>query len=256
MRTSVTRILRSGWESDLERFGVGRRVAAIVFVAPVVGVVLLVLLRIMAYDAFRLLVREDSIFEWLTVAAFLITAVAAGLTAPRLWRTGLRWQAVLWAGFAGACIFAAGEEISWGERVLPFDGAAGLQVRNLQEETTIHNLEGVYSTYLLALFLIGVYGSVVTWVLRTWTSARQNPNLDLFFPPLFLTAPFALMASYRVVRLVVDVVGTGEWIELCVAVALAIFAVLTCRRLSTHRLGRNGSPARPAPDHRRSAAVL
>lgn len=228
---------RTTWQSDLEQFHVAPIVAISLFAAPVVGVVLLVLLRVTAFDAFRLLAREDSIFEWLTVAAFLVTAAAASLTTLRLRVRGLRWQAVLWAVFAAGCIFAAGEEISWGERVLPFEGAAELQARNLQQETTIHNLEGVYSTYLLALFLIGLYGSIVTWILRTWSRSRTNPNVDLFFPPVFLTAPFALMAAYRVLRLAVDLIGIGEFIELTVAAALAVFAVLTCRRLSLDRTG-------------------
>ena len=115
--------------------------------------------------------------------------------------------------------------------MLPIEGSTALQERNIQDETTVHNLEGVYSAYVWLLFVIGVYGSVGSWVAKSARRLRGSPDVHLFVPPLFLTVPFATMAAYRIARLRLDLVGVGEWVELCVAVALALFAWLTWRRV-------------------------
>ena len=47
-------------------------------------------------------------------------------------------------GIAVVFLFGAGEEISWGQRILGFETPADLRQANFQEEVTVHNLDTVY----------------------------------------------------------------------------------------------------------------
>ncbi len=65
---------------------------------------------------------EDGAYEWATFAAYALAAVAAGLLTLRWLRQGLRWRAPSYLVLTLGFIFIAGEEISWGQRVLDFAG--------------------------------------------------------------------------------------------------------------------------------------
>ena len=83
-----------------------------------------------AYDA---LMQEDRAVEWATVGLFAI----AGLLrlAPALRRR--RVFDVLVALF---CLFIAGEEFSWGQRLVGYDSPVAFLEHNVQQEATLHNL--------------------------------------------------------------------------------------------------------------------
>lgn len=84
-------------------------------------------------------VVEDGLIEWLTVLALVATMVVCF---RRFWR--LRQQAKpLFLGmtllFGLAFLFGAGEEISWGQRLLNIDSPEFFLEHNAQEEINLHN---------------------------------------------------------------------------------------------------------------------
>ncbi len=90
------------------------------------------------------LVREDGFFEWLGAAALFAGAALVGLA---LWRLRARSDAhivrqVSYAGVALILFVAAGEEISWGQRLLAFETPDAIREVNAQGETNLHNLYG------------------------------------------------------------------------------------------------------------------
>jgi hypothetical protein len=225
---------RSSPVSDLFReeaaaWGVSLRTAVALFVLPASGLLLGVL--VLAWrPAATFLLAEDSVFEWATAAALATVVVLAIGLGRALWRKGNKAAAGAYALAAVGGLVAAGEEISWGQRLLSLDTPAPLRDINLQEELTVHNLEAVYPLYLVALLAVGLYGSVGTWLVYA-VLRRRGERWMLFVPPLFLSSAFLQLAAYRIVR----VTGTegyryGEWCELCVAVALAVFVALNLGR--------------------------
>jgi hypothetical protein len=83
---------------------------------------------------------EDGFIEWMTVLPLLlISLVTAGrikrLAATRTW--GFLITALFLIGF---CLFAVGEEISWGQRLLHTKSPDFFQAYNSQRETNLHNL--------------------------------------------------------------------------------------------------------------------
>jgi len=203
--------------------------ALALFVFPLAGIVLIALdLVHPAYSAE--LLREDSVVEWATALAIFATAVLSGVLAWSLWRDGMRVQAVAYAFFALGSILAGGEEISWGQRLFGFGTPESLRGANEQEELNVHNLGDVYPVYVAGMLLIGLYGSVGSWLVyrvRQW----RTPNWYLFMPPVFLSAAFLQLAAYRLLRYVgVEGHDYGEWCEFCVAAAISVFVALNVRR--------------------------
>lgn len=80
--------------------------------------------------------KEDTGPEAATVFALLYFAVTAGVRATAAPR-GARLPSILLV-FVG--VFCAGEEMSWGQRLLSFDTPRFFAGHNVQGETNVHNL--------------------------------------------------------------------------------------------------------------------
>lgn len=83
---------------------------------------------------------EDRLVEWITFAGF---AGAAGLALAALRERAAmpRWIRVFIAGLALFLVVCAGEEISWGQRVIGFGTPAAIKHHNEQAEFNLHNLD-------------------------------------------------------------------------------------------------------------------
>jgi len=203
-----------------EWWGASRRVTGIALLAPPVGGILVAAAAENA-TVYRRLVREDSLLEWLSVVAWIVGLVAAVLVAGRT--RGL--ERALWILFGVACLAAAGEEISWGERLFDYGTPDVFLDSDKQEETALHNLSRLESPTRLAIIAVSVAGAVAPWFTRR--------------VPRFLVSAFALSALYELVRLPAGddpdyrFAKYAEWPELCFAGALAALAVWTRRRLES-----------------------
>ena len=82
---------------------------------------------------------EDGFIEWLTVVALLATMIVC---LRRAWQLKQRAKPLFMAMtilFGLAFLFGAGEEISWGQRLLNLESPAFFKENNAQGETNFHN---------------------------------------------------------------------------------------------------------------------
>ena len=91
-------------------------------------------------------VVEDGVFESLTAVSFFITSIGffiayfrAGSEANRPTQPLLKRLSYLVLGLI--FLFGAGEEISWGQRIIGIETPEAWREINAQEETNLHNLE-------------------------------------------------------------------------------------------------------------------
>jgi hypothetical protein len=203
-----------------EEWRVSRAAARGALAAPVVGGAL-VAVAAESGRLYRVLVREDALLEWCQVGAWLI---ALGASALLTRRTHGR-ERIAWIAFALGSLAAAGEELSWGQRLLDFDTPGAFRDADKQEEATLHNLDSLETATRVAVAAVAAAGAVGAWVTRRI--------------PRFLVTAFAITALYELARLPAGdnadyrFAKYAEWPELCFAGGLAALAVCTVRRLQS-----------------------
>jgi hypothetical protein len=236
IRTEATEVWRTPWS-----------VAGAVLYGSVVGGAL-VALSVAHRPTFRFITREDGVLEWPQFAAFAAAAILAALTAVRLAKLSERMATAVFGLMAVGCVFIAGEEISWGQRILGFETSESWKEINKQNETTVHNVESVLVYFNLAMLFVSLFAVVSSIV---YLGRRPGGLPSRLIPPAYLVTAFATMAVYKALRFTVvrgsgfTVVKLGEWAELCMAVGLAVFAAemlrATGRDLSSAASGGSGS---------------
>ena len=162
---------------------------------------------------FYTLMREDGWAEWGTFLTFFM----AGLLAiDRLIRhRTARLERLTLAGLSVFCLFVAGEEISWGQRLIGFTAPEIFLRSNYQQEFELHNILRCYSDSELArsrfqvALLAGVY-ALAALVGRLRHVPRALPPHILILP--LLIACVALEYAYPFHR-------TGEFAELLLGMA-------------------------------------
>ena len=110
---------------------------------------------------FEQYVKEDGIAEWLTVAGLLSGSIVCLSRFVKLFRNKNGWFLLVTLGLALFLFFAAGEEISWGQRIFGLETPEYFQEHNAQQETNLHNLvvSGVKLNKLIfSIFLVGLLG--------------------------------------------------------------------------------------------------
>lgn len=111
-------------------------------VAAAAGIALLYASLLLGGDTVDFLIREGGLFESLTAivllvgGVFFVLAFVRALGSPEV---GAIKRVVLLL-LALLLIFAAGEEISWGQKVFNFSVPEGIREANAQDELNVHNL--------------------------------------------------------------------------------------------------------------------
>ena len=229
---------------EIEAWKLSPRQALAVFLVPIAMTLTLAIGRTVDRDLAFTAVQEDHVVEWLQFVGYAAAGVLAAISA-RIFlerKDAARGAACLIVAIG--CLFVAGEEIAWGQRLLGFETSTALREVNTQGATTVHNVDSLQRPFQGVLLLIGLYGTVIPYALcfsrvRRLAAARA-PKLDFLVPPLFLTSSFLVLAVHKVI-LAAGFDDTahnqfyGEAEELVLAFALAVFAWLGWRRLRVPR---------------------
>ncbi len=215
-----------------EKWRLSTRVAAWIFWIPLIGAAAMALARLHK-DTFKLFLREDGILEWGQFVCFVVACLAGAAVARCRLRAGHPWQAAAFAIFALGMLFAAGEEVSWGQRILGLETPEYFRSINKQNEIGLHNVGptlGVIKLVMLAGSFLAASAWLVNGKLRVQRFADRADYL--FIPPFFLSSSFLVVFAYQLARHTVwpasgfTVTRYGEWSESCLAFGLAAFAVL------------------------------
>lgn len=191
-------------------------------------------------------VIEDGPIEWGTAIA---QAVGAGVAAWTVWhapqRAGPLFR-VTWIGLALLCFFAAGEEISWGQRLFHVASPEFFVAHNAQHETNLHNLvvDGVKINRLVFSKMLtvaaGFYLVVLPWLYRR--KAAFARFVDLWGVPVpTIPQVVAVIATFALI----SVVPSHERDELLEFGASAVFVLMLRFPLNVARIRARGTEAAP-----------
>lgn len=158
-------------------------------IGPALSLIGAYALSLVYLDGYIWATGEDNAVEWVTVVAYLLVFAVAGVLVPRWWKADLRLTAVAYVILCVGFFFIAGEEASWGQRILGFEGPPALVAANLQDEANLHNLLGRYALHGLYI-AIGVWGvGLGRWVVRRvrwlqpWYAFAPSRELFWWFLP-------------------------------------------------------------------------
>ncbi len=234
-----------------------------VLAVGVFGAYLTLLLPRQLVDRFTL---EDGIFETLGAVALF----AASVILVVLWRRTAGYEGRIYRlvllGLAVIFFFAAGEEISWGQHLFDWRTPEAFAERNVQGETTLHNLEGVGggSNLVFNLFWF-TFGLLIPLVALNETARR---TLRRYVPVFPLAIGLLLLFNYalsRGVRVALpsslysgsDVLGhTSVEIKEAVAECLFLAGVVWLYRTSPATSSRRVAAHATAREPRRDAEDL
>jgi cbb3-type cytochrome oxidase subunit 3 len=133
---------------------------------------------------------EDRLVEWLTFIFFFAASILSFLTL--LYRSTMKklaiWYFLLMGIFLLVC---AGEEISWGQRIIGFQTPEKISIINEQKEFNVHNLQMKYiHPYGIFSFIMFFYGIILPIVfskqLKKKTSQARRYISPLVLVPCFL----------------------------------------------------------------------
>jgi hypothetical protein len=175
-----------------EGFAAMTRPAWIAIALSTVIFVVAAVLRVVSVDSLRDFAREDGPVEYLGAFAYLVAGVAIialAFARPR----GRLIMFLLGLGL----FFVGGEEISWGQRIFDFGTPDSLESRNVQGETSLHNIDGIHGP----VWVIGLAVSAGVFVI--WPLAR-------------LVVPFLRKLGARLSAPVPSVVPSGIIVSLAV----------------------------------------
>ena len=167
-------------------------------------------------------VQEDEPLEW---ASFWAFAVAGVLFAVAAWRRREKgWLLGTWflALVALFCVFVAGEEISWGQRLLSIRPPEYFLAENYQQELNLHNLVDSDLRKLgLRLAILG-YGALLPLLAL---SAKLRGWMERFgvVPPSWKLIP-AFVAMERIYA-AYPIRFTGEVVEMMFGLGMLIAAL-------------------------------
>ena len=208
---------------------------------------LLILTTLFAYNHPQLYTSwryEDSVIEYTTTMVylwlFLIGIVNLRIISKRKEKAGyLYWlYAVSHIVLIIGAFLLAGEEVSWGQRVLNIQTPEHLAAVNTQGELNLHNNEAIFGRVYMAYFWLAAYATF-SWIvvpIAEWlgTPKQWLALLDYWTPPAWLLGFFLPTMIFVRVRQKYGSVYTDPWeevIELFLAVGLLVFMYLNFKRI-------------------------
>lgn len=182
----------------------------------------LVLARVNPEDFVERFAVEDGFVEWGTSIALFIAFI---VSVRRYFRSQQRFKLrgkliLLFVAFV--CIFGAGEEISWGQRVFNIETPETWKERNAQEEFNLHNLTFEWNGEEIKInklvFGRGLTLALITYLFIMGPLYRRRPGFRRFIDRLGIpiaTVPqtIAYLVVVAFVETLIDSPKRGEMTE-------------------------------------------
>jgi hypothetical protein len=228
--------------SGAEAWDVSRRTLIAILLAPVMVAISGLVAAACGKAVYKTYTEEDGIAETLQVLSYAAAWLMCFVVVRARWKSRDLLIAVLYVGLACGLFFLIGEEVSWGQRLFGWGTPESLAAINKQEETNLHNIYGVGSTFKWVQMLVGAYGTVLPlFFLNSTRWKRMRPLVDAVVPhftliPFFL--PMLVWRAYRnstgdPSRFYYFITNYNEVIELILAMGFMLFLafqVRNCRR--------------------------
>ncbi len=162
---------------------------------PILALIILLSLKIGWKSYYINIIQEDAIIESLEFITYLSASIIAIVTSFRYMKNGLPIITLLLFFFGMCLFFVSGEEISWGQRLFNIKPDQWFIDNNVQEETTIHNLNLFHNKLLFYFAFTGFifsFGWIPNKHFSSFRKIKGNLKavIQLFSPRQYLILYF------------------------------------------------------------------
>lgn len=172
--------------------------------------------------AYRDAMQEDRLIEWLSVVVFAAAGVAQLIRAIRVRRPFDLLVALF-------LLFVAGEEMSWGQRLLGLTPPSYFLEHNTQQEMNLHNFGTVFGGPKGPFTLVLIGYAVLMPLVTLFHMGREVLDRIGATPPPLGSVPWFIAAI--VLFMWYPVSFTGEWNELLAGSTFLVASGLSTRAL-------------------------
>lgn len=189
-------------------------------------------------NVFWFIEKEDSLTEYLTFGTYLLVAYVAYKCLRTIFRTNKlqptwkKFYATLFVLIIATSIVIAGEEISWGQRILGFDTPETVAANNTQSEFNIHNQSVVFQYVYTAYALLGLFGAtawlIVKLISKTGLPTKVVDTIRFLSPSWRLVGFFIPIIVYAYLRERFGDAMFDQWeelMELYLALGILFFII-------------------------------
>jgi len=149
-------------------------------------------------ETYKWFTGEDGAAENFQVLFFVLAWILTFPVIGRLWKAGAKLFAAMYMVLCLGLFFIIGEEVSWGQRLFGWETSEEMKAINKQEETNIHNIEGIGDKIKWIHVIIGAYGTILPLVfLRAQMTARPLDAVMLLVPHFTLLPYFFTTLVWR-----------------------------------------------------------
>lgn len=169
--------------------------ALLTIVAPLACIVLLLAIKALSRDSYRVLIREDGIFEDLSLLFYAGASAGAFAASFVLRQRGERLFAALYLILGLSFLYIAGEEISWGQRIFNIPSPEFFEQYNRQQELNTHNFLSRYKLH--AVYIVFSAACAYAWLALPLVVRRLPGRLgDFLGERLWMLAPDRRLRLY------------------------------------------------------------
>ena len=157
----------------------------LVLLLPMVILSILFWVKFSDHRTYRYLVNEDGLIEYATFLAYSLACLIAVYGYFSIRKQNLRMVGKYLLFLSAACLFVAGEEISWGQRIFGFNNPEFFSQNSVQKETNIHNLRNIaehVNLVFIGLGLVMTLGCIFHLLLSNTTQNTKLVALHPFLP--------------------------------------------------------------------------
>jgi len=163
------------------------RLKYMLFLFPIVFTLCTILVKIYYPYWYReLMWREDSVIEWLTFIFYFIAFVVSLDISITYYSRNQTLFCLMYTVLTLGLFFIAGEEISWGQRILQISTPVFFKNYNVQNEINVHNLKGVGFAISMLYVIVGFYGAFARFIIPKKVKIKYRSVVNLFVPDYYL----------------------------------------------------------------------
>lgn len=175
---------------------------------PIWAFALMFALKLHSETIFYEINKEDSLVEYATMVGYLVITLFGYKSLRILLKSKSLNKYIKWL-YCGIYVIViigsflvAGEEISWGERIIGFQAPQSVTEKNTQSEFNIHNNFAIFGYVYYAYSLVALYGIVAFLVHKVFKHFFPNKFITrllyFFAPPPYLITFFIPMFIYSI----------------------------------------------------------